>query len=158
MDWADRRGGERTPFERELSILSARAPLGEGFRSVGVFDCSAHGIGIISDRPMQPGEQFVAKFRADSASLVAYTVRRCSPMADGRQYNIGAALTAFIGPAVDSLALDALLPAQGTSSKPQTSSTRETPSKPVTSSKAGAPSKVASKPATPLKPARPSAA
>jgi hypothetical protein len=118
MAWDDRRGGERIPCERQVSVLSTRAPWGEGFRAAGLFDCSAHGIGIVSDRPMQVGEQFIAKVQADSASLAVYTVRRCIPAGDGRQYNIGAALTAFVGPPGDSLALDALLPAKGTPSKP----------------------------------------
>jgi hypothetical protein len=130
--WDDRRGGERIPYERQVSVLSGRAPLGEGFRAVGLFDCSAHGIGIVSDRPMQVGEQFIAKVEADSASLAVYTVRRCVPSGDGRQYSIGAALTAFVGPPGDSLALDALLPAQpkpvesAAPAAPQTASRRHT--------------------------------
>jgi hypothetical protein len=97
-------------------VLSARSPSGEGFRAVGLSNCWAQGIGIVSDRRMQVGEQFVAKVRGESASLVVYTVRHCTPARDGRHYNIGAALTAFIGPAGDSLALDALLPPRRTSS------------------------------------------
>ena len=122
MAWDERRGGERIACERQVSILSTRAPWGEGFRAAGLFDCSAHGIGIVSDRPMQVGEQFIAQVQADSASLAVYTVRRCIPAGDGRQYNIGAALTAFVGPPGDSLALDALLPAQAASPKPATPS------------------------------------
>jgi hypothetical protein len=132
MAWDDRRGGERIPCERQVAVLSTRAPWGEGFRAAGLFDCSAHGIGIVSDRAMQVGEQFIAKVQADSASLAVYTVRRCIPAGDGRQFNIGAALTAFVGPPGDSLALDALLPARATpASKPA--------SKPVHSSSATAP-------------------
>jgi hypothetical protein len=117
MDWADRRGGERIPCERQVAVLSTRAPWGEGFRAAGLFDCSAHGIGIVFDRPMQVGEQFLAKVDAESASLVVYTVRRCIPAPDGRQFNIGAALTAFVGQPANSLALDALLPAARPSPK-----------------------------------------
>ena len=117
MAWAERRGGQRLPCERNVSILSARAPWGEGFRAVGLFNCSAHGICIVSGRPMQVGEQFIAKVQADSDSLAVYTVRHCTPAGGGRHYNIGAAITAFIGAPGASLALDALLPARGTSPK-----------------------------------------
>jgi hypothetical protein len=112
MAWAERRGVQRMSCRREVEILSTRAPRGEGFRAVGLHDCSAHGISIVSALPMEPGEQFIVKLQAESASLVAYTVRHCTPAGDGRHYNVGAAITAFIGPPGDSLALDALLPAQ----------------------------------------------
>ena len=138
MAWDDRRGGERIPYERQVSVLSTRAPLGEGFRAVGLFDCSAHGIGIVSDRPMQVGEQFIAKVHADSASLAVYSVRRCIPAGDGRQYNIGAALAAFVGPPGDSLALDALLPAPAGASKPATPATSNTTARKAAPKKAKA--------------------
>ena len=118
MAWADRRGGERIPYERQVAVLSTRAPWGEGFRAAGLFDCSAHGIGIVTDRAMQVGEQFIAKVDSEAASLAVYTVRRCIPAGDGRQFNIGAALTAFVGQPGNSLALDALLPASQPSPKP----------------------------------------
>jgi hypothetical protein len=137
MAWDERRGVERIPCERQVSVLSTRAEWGDSFRAVGLFDCSAHGIGIVSDRPMEVGEQFIARVQSDSASLAVYTVRRCAPAGDGRQHNIGAALTSFIGPPGDSLALDALLPAQtpprkgvrppvATASRRPTSKTRNT--------------------------------
>lgn len=116
--WADRRGGERIPYERRVAVLSTKAPWGEGFRAAGLFDCSAQGIGIVADRPMLVGEQFIVKVDAESASLAVYTVRRCIPIGNSRQYNIGAALTAFVGQAGKSLALDALLPASRPSPKP----------------------------------------
>jgi hypothetical protein len=132
---AERRGGERIPCAREVSVLSARAPLGEGFRAVALLNCWAHGIGVVSDRPMQVGEQFVAKVRGESASLVAYTVRHCTPAGDGRHYHVGAALTAFIGPAGDSLALDALLPPRQTSTRPVRRAAANTTGRKATSRK-----------------------
>jgi hypothetical protein len=58
---------------------------------------------------MQAGEQFIIRPQAASPSLVVYTVRHCTPAGDRRGYNIGAVVTAFVGPPGDSLALDARL-------------------------------------------------
>jgi PilZ domain-containing protein len=133
MAWAERRGVQRMSCQREVEILSTRAARGEGFRAVGLHDCSAHGISLVSAEPMEPGEQFIVKLRAESPSLVTYTVRHCTPAGDGQHYNIGAALTAFIGPPGDSLALDALLPAKGTAARqaktPAATTSRRTPAK-----------------------------
>ena len=76
-----------------MKVNSAAASgTAEGFQPVGLFDCSARGVGIVSLEPMDVGEQFLAEL-------------------DGRHYKIGAELSALIGKAERDphAALDALL-------------------------------------------------
>lgn len=109
--WNNRRREPRVPCARDLAILPSNAAEGEGFRRVGLFGCSAHGLGVVSPLPMKVGDQFLAKLRLDRVMLAAYTVRHCTLMPDGKHYKIGAELTAFIGTPGGNAqaALDALL-------------------------------------------------
>ena len=86
----DRRREPRIPCEREIAILPYQASGNWEFKSVGLFDCSSHGLGIISDEPMAIGEQFLAKLKLGSSrALVIYTVRHCLCV-EGRYFKIGA--------------------------------------------------------------------
>ena len=95
--WADRRREPRIPCSREIMVLPAPFRKGQPFRPVGLFDCSARGLGVVSPEPMEVGEQFVVELSLDGVRLAAYTVRHCTPAADGRHYNIGAAYSGLIG-------------------------------------------------------------
>jgi hypothetical protein len=57
-------------------------------------DCGGHGVGIIVDRAMQAGEQFVVKLQLDRARLLIYTVRHARQTPEGR-FQIGAEFTGF---------------------------------------------------------------
>jgi hypothetical protein len=97
--WADRRSEPRMPCARQVSILRGGAQTVEGFQPVGLFDCSARGVGIVCAEPMEVGDQFLAELSLEGVMLATYTVRHCTRAADGRHYKIGAELVGLIGKA-----------------------------------------------------------
>ena len=113
--WADRRSEPRLPCDRQVSILRSGARAMDGFRPVGLFDCSANGIGIVSPEPMGVGEHFLAELSLEGVMLATYTVRHCTRAADGKHYKIGAELSGLVGKTGRdaNAALDALLGRKG---------------------------------------------
>ena len=97
VDWADRRKEPRLPCERQIPILRVGARTAEGFQLVGIFDCSAGGVGIVTLEPMEVGEQFLAELSLDGVRLALYTVRHCNRAADARHYKIGAEFSGLVG-------------------------------------------------------------
>jgi hypothetical protein len=91
----DRRREPRFPSTKAIAIRSCRFGEDRGFRPARLLDCSANGLGIQTDEPMDTGEQFLVRFKLDRLMLAVYTVRHCRR--DGTAYQVGAALTAFIG-------------------------------------------------------------
>jgi hypothetical protein len=92
---ADRRREPRFPCTKAIAIRSCRFGEDRGFRPARLLDCSTSGLGIQTDEPMDTGEQFLVRFKLDRLMLAVYTVRHCRR--DGTAYQVGAALTAFIG-------------------------------------------------------------
>ena len=92
----ERRREPRIPCDKQISILPAASEKDWAFKSVGLFDCSPHGLGLIAEDPMEPGEQFLAKLRLQKLTMVVYTVRHCTPITRG-QFKIGAEFTGVIG-------------------------------------------------------------
>jgi hypothetical protein len=92
----ERRSEPRLPCSRQLTITPLCAAPRRRPITVGLFDCSGHGLGLICDEPMVVGDQFVASLELRSrVSLVVYTVRHCQRI--NRQFKIGAELTSFLG-------------------------------------------------------------
>jgi hypothetical protein len=81
----------------DKQVLMMRWGGGTSFESrrVRLVDCSAHGMGIEDDQPMQPGEQFVVYLRLKDITMVLYTVRYCR--GSNERFKIGAELAGFIG-------------------------------------------------------------
>lgn len=92
---ADRRREPRFPCTKAIAIRTCRFGEDRGFRPARLLDCSTQGLGIVTDEPMDAGEQFLVRFKLDRLMLAVYTVRHCRR--DATQYQVGAALTAFIG-------------------------------------------------------------
>jgi hypothetical protein len=67
------------------------------FRPAELIDCSANGVGLIADVPMQVGEQFILKIKLVKWTLLHYVVRDCtSAPAPRGHYRIGAQLLGYI--------------------------------------------------------------
>jgi hypothetical protein len=64
-------------------------------RHVRLLDCSAHGLGVLDEVPMEAGEQFAVYLHLDQVTMVLYTVRHCVKVDGG--YKIGAQLAGFLG-------------------------------------------------------------
>jgi hypothetical protein len=96
----DRRREPRLPCERQLTIRSLADTCRGGknagaAKTVGLFDCSGHGLGILCDEPMVVGDQFVACLKMrDRVSRVIYTVRHCQRW--DKHFKIGAEMTSFL--------------------------------------------------------------
>jgi hypothetical protein len=93
---ADRRREARVACEKDVAILPCRTDEGWGFALARMFDCSPRGIGIITERKLPAGDQFMVKVKLDIVRLLIYTVRHCVP-ADGGRYKIGAELNRIVG-------------------------------------------------------------
>ena len=91
----DRRREPRFPCHKAIAVRSCRFGEDRGFRPARLLDCSVHGLKIVTDEPMDTGEQFLVRFKLDRLMLAVYTVRHCRR--DTAHCEIGAALTAFIG-------------------------------------------------------------
>jgi hypothetical protein len=68
----------------------------EKFMYSRLLDCSAHGLCVLTPRPMQPKEQFLLKLRLERLSLILYTVRNCI-QADYASWRIGAEFREIVG-------------------------------------------------------------
>jgi hypothetical protein len=96
----DQRSEPREICVEEIDILQCVPRLLEWrFKSVEMLDCSPSGIGIISDMPLQIGDQFLVKLELETISLPLYTVKHCTPIGKAL-YKIGARFT----PVADSAA------------------------------------------------------
>src|SRR4051794_21884917 len=77
----------RHSMRRQIEI----APCSSSVRlTAEVFDCSVHGIGLLIDRSIQSGEEFLLYLNSTTESVVMYTARNCTRMPDGR-FKVGAA-------------------------------------------------------------------
>jgi hypothetical protein len=103
---AERRKEPRFPHEREIVILPCASPQEWTFRTVHLYDCSRHGIGIITTEPFKRGDEFLAKLKVKRMTMVLYRVCHCEQLEDGR-FKIGANLVEFVGTPAE--ILDALL-------------------------------------------------
>ena len=93
----ERRRECRVGCRRVLAVLLCDDPDASGFRRVRLEDCSPRGIAIITRRPIQPGQQLLARLKLRRMMVAVYTVLHCTRMTDS-QYKIGASLTDVIGP------------------------------------------------------------
>jgi hypothetical protein len=94
----DRRGEPRIGCHKQIQIiLSGNLSLTD-CKTVPaeLIDAAAQGIGIIYNRPMQPGEQFILRVQFnDGARLLIYTVRH-SQWLSLQRYQIGAQFSGFL--------------------------------------------------------------
>ena len=95
-DPSQRRVEPRFARERKISILPCIADLPWSFRAAQLENCSAHGLALLVDQPMDAGEQFLVKLQLDHLVLAVYTVRHCRQAGD-RLYRIGAEISGFVG-------------------------------------------------------------
>ena len=91
----DRRREPRFRCHKAIAVRPCRFGEDRGFRPAQLLDCSVHGLKIVTDEPMDTGEQFLVRFKLDRLMLAVYTVRHCRR--DPTHCEVGAALTAFIG-------------------------------------------------------------
>ena len=110
---ADRRKEPRYPHERDIVILPCASPQEWQFCTVHLFDCSRHGIGIISNTALKRGEEFLAKLKVKRMTMVLYRVCHCEKLPDGK-FKVGANLVEFVGTPAE--ILDALLSEDGPAS------------------------------------------
>jgi hypothetical protein len=66
------------------------------FKTVNMVDCSPHGVGILTDKPMKRGEEFLAKVKIQRVTMVIYRVMHCTEQKDG-MYKVGAKLVESVG-------------------------------------------------------------
>jgi HD-like signal output (HDOD) protein len=103
---ANQRRSHRLAREGTLALFPcARGTLGREVR-VGLRDLSACGIGVLHNKPMARGSQFVICLPQPGGSTksLLYTAVRCE--AAGSHFNIGAELRAVLQVGEDSVALD----------------------------------------------------
>ena len=92
---ADRRTEPRTECTRTIGILPLRPGALWTLQRADMFDCSPHGLGLLTDQVMVVGDTFLAKLRLEKLLFVAYEVRHCVRV--GTRYKIGAWMTGLIG-------------------------------------------------------------
>jgi len=94
----ERRGEERIPH-RALIVM----PFGEGvearFEHAEMLDCSAHGIGLLVQRPLRCRSRFFVKLKLSNVALIIYEVKHCRQTPEG--YRIGADFHGVIGNELD---------------------------------------------------------
>ena len=93
---AEQRCEKRFSCIRRIGIISTDGAQGQTFLEVDLLDCSAHGLGLMMDKPMEAGSQFIANMMPERSLLVLYTVRHCQPDGHGR-FKVGASFEAFFG-------------------------------------------------------------
>src|SRR5690348_2038951 len=86
---AERRAEERIARQRPIETLPCTSKAKWDFKSVLLSDCSLHGLAILSDEPMQRGQEFLAKLMVKRMTMVVYRVAHCEQL-DQFQYRIGA--------------------------------------------------------------------
>jgi hypothetical protein len=92
----DRRSEPRITRQRQIDILPCTAHRKWEFKVVTLFDCSPHGIGIVSDLAMKRNDEFLAKVKVGRTTMVIYRVCHCEETSPG-QFKIGAKLVEFVG-------------------------------------------------------------
>jgi hypothetical protein len=90
---AERRREHRFPAGKPILLmpygtLAAKMP-NATFRPATLTDCSPHGVGFVTDAPLQPGQRVMVRLHQGELILALYTVRHCAPDAEG-QFKIGA--------------------------------------------------------------------
>ena len=98
----DLRREPRYAPQRLVDILPCRARNEWNFKPAELIDCSANGVGLIVDQPLQAGEQFIMKIKLVKWVLLLYTVRYCVPDEHSgasrrpTRLRIGAELSGFV--------------------------------------------------------------
>src|SRR5437899_8733907 len=77
----DRRSEPRIPHERHIDVLPCASPQAWQFMQVTLYDCSRHGIGIISNQPFKRGDEFLTRLTVRRPTMVLYQVRHCETLA-----------------------------------------------------------------------------
>ena len=90
----DRRTEQRWPFQLAIGIMPLAVE--GGFVPATLVDFSAHGFGLMTDAPLEPGTQLVIRLRLDKLYLATADVRNCR--AHEGAYRVGARITGFAGP------------------------------------------------------------
>ena len=92
----EQRREPRIPCAKEIAILPCTTERDWAFKHVGLYDCSPHGLGLITQEPMMLGEQFLAKLRVGRMTMLIYTVRHCAEIGP-QQWKVGAEFSGVIG-------------------------------------------------------------
>jgi len=94
---SDARREARFPARSKMILLMPKGGGAGGFESrrVKLVDCSARGLGLEDERPMEPGQEFAVYLRMEQVTMVMYAACPCQQLADGR-YKIGARLVGFL--------------------------------------------------------------
>ncbi len=79
--------------QKSVEILPCRSNNDFEFEAAELVDCSASGIGLVVQQPMQPGEHFLLKLKMARWLLLLYVVRCCDHSGEaGGGYRIGGEL------------------------------------------------------------------
>jgi len=93
---AEQRCEKRFTCVKRIGIIPTNGSQGQPFQEVDLVDCSVHGLGLMTDKPMEAASQFIANLMPERSLLVLYTVRHCRPDGHGR-FQVGASFEAFFG-------------------------------------------------------------
>jgi hypothetical protein len=89
-----RRREPRTPCDKIVQIQSMIGDEKGEFIDVQLVDCSTRGLGLIVPRPMEWGEQFIAKLQLEKALLLIYEARYSRDLG-GNMFRVGAEFVGF---------------------------------------------------------------
>ena len=90
---ADRRSEPRVHCHKTIRILPANKLEQQQFTPAEMIDCACRAVSIMSEHPMEVGDQFIIKLDLDRARLLIYSVRHCHPV--GTRFHVGAEFTGF---------------------------------------------------------------
>ena len=96
LNQVQRRREARFSCVKPIYVRPFAQSVDEKFLYSRLLDCSAHGVCVLTPRPMQPREQFLLKLRFERLALVLYTVRSCTE-GDYASWRIGAEFNEIIG-------------------------------------------------------------
>lgn len=96
-EFQDRRRGEpRVTCDRDVSLLPAIEGDDAHFIKARLTDCSQHGLGLISNEKLEPGQQVLVRVDVDRhPTMLMYTIRYCIPMQTD-EFRVGARFSGFI--------------------------------------------------------------
>lgn len=92
----NRRREARAACDRPIDIMPVTPTFDEPHLRALLIDCSPHGLGLIVERPMSAGDQFLVDIVIGQHPVqVLYTVRHCRAAGE-HAFKVGAAFSAFI--------------------------------------------------------------
>ena len=106
----ERRKEPRIASNRTVAILPCGSSGHDDWRfsQAQLLDCSMSGIGLVTDIPLQAGDEFLVKLQLKKTVLIQYSVCHCTTLGL-RKYKIGAELRGVIGSEAETHSLVELL-------------------------------------------------